>query len=58
MHILLQFPGTKNISNDLIATLITLLTRSHQPTWNSLALYQQTSIILADPPTTLPKKIH
>jgi len=58
IHILLQCPGTKHIANDLIATLATLLTHSHQPTWNSLTLYQQTSIMLADPSTTLPKKFH
>jgi len=53
IHILLQCPGTKHIANDLIATLTTLLTHSHQSTWNSLTLRQQTSITLADPPTTL-----
>jgi len=58
IHILLQCPGTKHIANDLISTLTILLTHSHQPTWNSLTLRQQTSIMLADPPTTLPKKIH
>ena len=58
IHILLQCPGTKHIANEIIATLTTLLTHSHQPTWNSLTLRQQTSIILADPPTTLPKKFH
>jgi len=58
IHILLQCPGTKHIAKDLVATLTTLLTHSHQPTWNSLTLYQQTSIMLADPPTTLPKRIH
>ena len=51
-------PGTKLIANDLVATLTTSLTHSHQPTWKSLILYQQTSIMLADPPTTLPKKFH
>jgi len=58
IHILLQCSGTKHIVNDLVATLTTLLTHSHHPTWNSLTLYQQTSIMFADPPTTLPKKIH
>jgi len=58
IQILLQCPSTKHIANDLVATLTTLLTHSHQPTWNSLKLYQQTSIMLADPPTTLPKKFH
>ena len=58
IHILLQCPGTKQIAKDLVATLTTLLTHSHQPTWNSLTLYQETSIMLADPPTTLPKKFH
>jgi len=59
-HILLQYPVTKHIANDLVATLTTLLTHSHQPTWSSLKLYQLTSIMLSDPPTTLPtgKKIH
>ena len=56
IHILLQCPGTKHIAKDLIATLTTLLTHSHQPTWNSLTQHQQTSIMLADPITTLPKK--
>jgi len=58
IHILLQCPGTKHMANDLIATLSKLLELSHQPPWNSCALYQQTSIILADPPTTLPTKFH
>jgi len=58
IHMLLQYPGTKYIANDLVVTLTTLLTHSHQPTWNSLTLYQQTSIMLADPPLTLPKKFH
>jgi len=58
IHMLLQCPGTIHIANDLVATLTTLLTHSPQPTWNSLTLYQQTSIMLADPPTTLPKKFH
>jgi len=58
IHILLQCPGTTHIANDLVATLTTLLTHSPQPTWNSLTLYRQTSIMLADPPTTLPKKFH
>jgi len=58
IHILLQCPGSKHIANDLVATLTTLLTHSHQPKWNFLTLYQQTSIMFADPPTTLPKKFH
>jgi len=58
IHTLLQCPGTKHIANDLIDTLTTLLTHSHQPTWNSLTLRQQTSTMLADPLTTLPKKVH
>jgi len=52
-------PSTsKRMSNDLITTLSTLLTHCHQPTWNSFTLCQQTSIILADPPTTLPEHFH
>ena len=58
IHILLQCLGTKHVANDLVATLTTLLSHSPQPTWNSLSLYQQTSSMLADPPTTLPKTIH
>jgi len=50
--------GTTHVANDLVATVTTLLTHSHQPTWNSLTLYQQTSIMLAHPPTTLPKKFN
>jgi len=55
IHILLQCPGTKHIANVLVATLTTLLTHSQQPTWHSLTLYQQTSIMLAEPPQLSPK---
>jgi len=58
IHILLQCLCTKHIANNLVATLTTLLTHSHQPTWNTLTLYQQTSNMLADPPSTLPKKFY
>jgi len=58
IHTLLQCPSTKHITNDLILTLSKLLELSHQPTWNSLTLYQQTAIILANSPTTLPKNLH
>jgi len=54
IHILLQCPGTKHSANNLIATLSTLLTHSHQPTWNSLTLYQQK--VLQTPPQLSPKK--
>jgi len=58
IHIMLQYPGTKHFANDLVVTLTTLLTHSHQLIWNSLTLYHQTSIMITDPPPTHFKKIH
>ena len=55
IHILLQCPGTKHIANNLIVTLSTLLTHSHQTTWNFVTLYQQT--FLQTPPRLSPKDV-
>jgi len=44
--------------SDLIQLLTTLLYDTCQPDWTNLTTHQQTSLILDDPPSTLPKKFH
>ena len=58
IHIILHCPATKHIAKDLIASLAQFLDDTGQPDWSSLNPHQQTSLILADPPTSLPKKFH
>jgi len=51
---ILQCPGTKHVANTVINTLSNLLKQRNQSAWDFL----KTSIILADPPPSLPQKIH
>jgi len=41
-----------------IKLLTTLLYDTCQPDWSTLTTHQQASLILGDPPSTLPKKFH
>jgi len=58
IHIILQCSTTAHIAKDIIEFLTQTLDNTGQPTWSSLNPHQQTSLILADPPTSLPKKFH
>ena len=56
IHLILQCPATKHIANEIIRSLTNTLKNTGQPAWSSLNPHQQTSLILGDPPTSLPKK--
>ena len=58
IHIILHCLATKHIAKDLIESLTQFLDDTGQPDWASLNSHQQTSLILSDPPTPLPKKFH
>ena len=55
-HLILEYPATSNVALDLIQLLTTLLYDTCQPDWSTLTTHEQTSLILGDPPSTLPKK--
>jgi len=58
IHLILECPATSHVAMDLIKLLTTLLYDTCQPDWSTLTTHQQTSLILGDPPSTLPKKFH
>jgi len=58
IYLILECPATSHVAMDLIKLLTTLLYDTCQPDWSTLTTHQQTSLILGDPPSTLPKKIH
>ena len=58
IHLILECPTTSHVALDLIKLLTTLLYDTCQPDWSTLTTHQQTSLILGDPPSTLPKKFH
>jgi len=60
IHLILECPATSHVALpvDLIQFLTTLLYDTCQPDWSTLTTQQQTSLILGDPPSTLPKKVH
>ena len=58
IHLILECPASSHVALDLIQLLTTLLYDTCQPDWSSLTTHQQTSLILGDPPSTLPKKFH
>ena len=58
IHLILECPTTSHVAMDLIKLLTTLLYDTCQPDWSTLTTHQQTSLILGDPPSTLPKKFH
>jgi len=58
IHLILECPATSHVALDLIQLLTTLLYDTCQPDWTTLTIHQQTSLILGDPPSTLPKKFH
>jgi len=58
IHLILECPATFHVAMDLIKLLTTLLYDACQPDWSTLTTHQQTSLILGDPPSTIPKKCH
>jgi len=58
IHLILECPTTSHVALDLIQLLTTLLYDTCQPDWTTLTTQQHTSLILGDPPSTLPKKFH
>jgi len=58
IHLILECPATSHVALDLIQLLTTLLYNTCQLDWTTLTTHQQTSLVLGDPPSTLPKKIH
>jgi len=58
IHLILECPATSHVALNLIQFLTTLLHDTCQPDWSTLTTHQQTSLILGDPPSTLPKKFH
>jgi hypothetical protein len=58
IHLILECPATSHVARDLILLLTDLLLDTCQPAWDTLTNHQQTSLILGDPPVTLPKKHH
>jgi len=58
IHLILECPATSHVALDLIKLLTTLLYDTCQPDRGTLTTHQQTSLILGDTPSTLPKKFH
>ena len=58
IHLILECPTTSHVALDLIQLLTILLYDTCQPDWTTLTTHQQTSLILGDPPSTLPKRFH
>jgi len=58
IHLILECPTTCHVALDLIQLLTNLLYDTCHPDWTTLTTHQQTSLILGDPPSTLPKKFH
>jgi len=58
IHLILECSTTSHVALDLIQLLTTLLYDTCQPDWSTLTTNQQTTRILCDPPSTLPKKFH
>jgi len=58
IHLILESPATSHVALDLIKLLTTLLYDTCQPDQSTLTTHQQTSLILGNPPSTLPKKFH
>jgi len=58
IQIILKCPATSHVAMDLIKLLRILLYDTCQPDWSTLTTHQQTSLILGDLPSTLPKTFH
>jgi len=58
IHLILECPATSHVAMNLIKLLTTLLYDTCQSDRSTLTFHQQTSLILGDPPSTLPKKFH
>jgi len=58
IHLILECPATSHVALDLIKLLTSFLYVTCQPDWSTLTTHQQTSLILGDPPSTLPKKFY
>jgi len=58
IHLILECPAASHVALDLIKLLTTILYDTYQPDWITLTTHQQTSLILGDPPSTLPKKFY
>jgi len=58
IRLILECPTTSHVALDLIQLLTTLLYDTCQPDWTTLTTHQQTSHILGNPTSTLPKKSH
>ena len=57
IRLILECPTTSHVALDLIQLLTTLLYDTCQLDCTTLT-HQQTSLVLGDPPSTLPKKFH
>jgi len=51
-------PYSKHLALPLIRKICTLLHNAGQPSWDSLLIPQQISLILGNPPELLPKKLN
>jgi len=58
IHLILECPATSHVALDLFQFLTTLLYNTCQLDWSTLTTHQQTSLILGDPPSTLPKEFY
>jgi len=58
IHLILECPTTSHVAIDLIQLVTNLLYDTCQPDWTTLTTNQQTSLILGNLPSTLPKKLH
>jgi len=57
-HAILECNYSKHLASPLIHKLRSLLSKAGQPSWDSLPTSQQISIILGNPPPSLPTKLH
>ena len=57
-HTILECTYSKHLVFQLINKLRSLLSKAGQPSWDSLPTSQQISIILGNPPPSLPTKLH
>jgi len=57
-HAILEYTFSKHLAFPLIQKLRSLLSKAGQTSWDSLPTSQQISIILGNPPSSLPTKLY
>jgi len=57
-HTILECTYSKHLASPLINKLRSLLSKAGQPSWDSLPMSQKNSIILGNPYSSLPTKLH